>query len=198
MSDAVGAPVAVLTRMLLSAVTAVGAHGNQAFAWRRFDNGAVCLLDPGVVEPESAAPKGTVHAGPGRLTYVRRIDSSNRRLYERRRTRTILVKESSSKTLRYLRSFDHGRMGELVVLGVVDIAEAERLSRLRNRCLVGQQQANRRPQFAWELVIGPGEHKSLPIPNAQMPRMTSRYWSASGQKNAAGTANIRAALYGYV
>jgi hypothetical protein len=63
---------------MLSAVTAVGgAHGNQAFAWGRFDNGAACRLDPGVVEPESAAPNGTVHAGPGRLTYVRRIDSSN-------------------------------------------------------------------------------------------------------------------------
>lgn len=51
----------VRTQML----NAVGARGNQAFTWGRFDNGAVCLLDPGVVEPESAAPNGTAQAGPG-------------------------------------------------------------------------------------------------------------------------------------
>ena len=62
---------------MLSAVTAVGARGNQAFAWGRFDNGAVCLLDPGVVEPEGAAPDGSTQAGPGRLTYVRQVDPSN-------------------------------------------------------------------------------------------------------------------------
>lgn len=62
---------------MLRAVTAVGARGNQAFAWGRFDNGAVCLLDPGVVEPEGAAPDGSTHAGPGRLTYVRQVDPSN-------------------------------------------------------------------------------------------------------------------------
>lgn len=63
---------------MLRAVTAVGARRNQALAWGRFDDGAVWLLDPGVVEPEGAEPDSPERkAAPGRLTYVRRVEPAS-------------------------------------------------------------------------------------------------------------------------
>lgn len=73
MSPESAAKIRDVRAQMLRVITGVRARRNRAFAWGRLDDGAVWLLDPGVVEPEGAEPDGAGQMrAPGRLTYVRR------------------------------------------------------------------------------------------------------------------------------
>ncbi|MBV9652225.1 MAG: hypothetical protein JO296_19090 [Pseudonocardiales bacterium] len=78
LSPGSAAKIAEIRAHMLAAVTAAGARRNTAFIWGRMADDAVLLLDPGPVEPESAAPVRThQNRAPGRLTYVRRADHAS-------------------------------------------------------------------------------------------------------------------------
>jgi len=49
----------------------------------------------------------------------------------------------------------------------------------------------------WQFPLAPGEHRSFPVPNEQLPKLVGLYWFASGQKASAGLASVRVGLDGY-
>jgi hypothetical protein len=78
LSPGSAAKVTEIRAQMLAAVTAAGARRTTAFAWGRMTDDAVLLIDPGPVEPEHAEPmKAKQNDAPGRLTYIRRVDTAS-------------------------------------------------------------------------------------------------------------------------
>ena len=65
---ATAAHVAELRAQMLEVLTRAGARGNRGFGWGQMDDGAVVLIDPGLIEPEGT---GSGEGRPGRVFAAR-------------------------------------------------------------------------------------------------------------------------------